>query len=986
MLEALDPELARTFQLLDMQALYQEAVTEPAPMTPQASLNQAYMFTRLDVHPAQAEPSELPEDTEESLLAIQRQLDLLTAAREKKESNRDPEEEQDPRDPMDLLLAHGLRALLRKVVVLHGNQKFLNVMVKFDHLTFKAPAFEGTNVIATNSNQVMQLLTLWSRQRTQEKLVLNNVTGSFRPGRTCLVLGPPRSGKSTLLKAIAGQLREARGGRLEGAVEYAGERLQEYPQLKDGLKLPKVVSYVPQVDEHIPTLTVRETVQFARDCVSQVTRKAMAWEGMDEKTRREILFLNTLYTELILSLLGIRHVKHTIVGNEVLRGISGGQRKRLTTAESLATFCPVMLMDEISNGLDSTTTFEICSTLKSIARCLKKTVVVSLLQPTPETYSTFDEILVMAAGTIAYQGAPHLVLPYFLELGFECPEGKTAAEFVQEVTVPTGMEKFRSPDISPRVLIRHPEDFGFAWLSSRQFQQREQEDIALNEQSKFELSCLPCNTLMYQLLTKEYSQSTLRSTQLCLKRQAVLTTRSCCMTFGRALHVLIGGLLLGSLFFQTRLDDYDTKFAILFFAMPFVAVTCFSLIPTIVLERQVVYRQTAARYFHPLPYSIASNLVDIPLAVIETFLFLVTLYWLCGLSPSVADFFASTLTVLLVKLSMTAYFRVLTGLSPNAAVAQTMASMSVIIFVLLCGFMLAYEDMKLGWRLVYWVNPMQYGFTSLSLIEFHSTRYAVLRNASDPSLGTWGDFYLSQKGMPQDDHRTWLGWLFNVGFYLAMQVLNCAVISYVRFSPTFPPDPPPAPTQGIQLNDAEPIPFAPYTLAWRGITYDADVPGKRGKEAKLGLRLLENVSGFAKPGTMTALMGSSGAGKTTLLDVLALRKNTGRVVGDILLNGQKADPVTFGRVAGYVEQMDIHSPSATVAEALRFSAFLRLPRETPDADKEGFVWQVISMLNLHQVAHSAIGTKHDGLSVEQMKRVTIGVELAANPAVLFLDE
>ena len=108
--------------------------------------------------------------------------------------------------------------------------------------------------------------------------------------------------------------------------------------------------------------------------------------------------------------------------------------------------------------------------------------------------------------------------------------------------------------------------------------------------------------------------------------------------------------------------------------------------------------------------------------------------------------------------------------------------------------------------------------------------------------------------------------------------------------------------------------------------------------------------------------------------------------GDILLNGHEADPVTFNQFAGYVEQMDVHSSTMTVSEALLFSARLRLPREVPDADKEAHVWQIVEMLNLQPFAHSLIGTREDGLSVEQVKRVTIGVEMAANPAVLFLDE
>eukprot|EP00667_Euglena_gracilis_P000344 EG_transcript_344 len=978
LLEALDPDVAHAFTQLDLQS-----ADFGEPVAPQASLDPAFSHSPSETPGA---PTELPEDMEASLLAIQKQLDLLTAAREKHhQSKRGKEGDQDPNDPIDLLLTHGLRALLRQVVALFGAHSFIGVFVKFDQMTFKAKTFEGTNVIATNGNQLMQMLSFWRRSQTQERLVLDNITGSFRPSRTCLVLGPPRSGKSTLLKAIAGRLQETHATKLQGMVEYAGLRLREKPQPKDGIKLVKLVGYVPQIDEHIPTLTVRETVEFSRACVNQPAPKAMAQECPDEKARHQLLMLVALQTEFILSMLGIRHVGDTIVGNEVLRGISGGQRKRLTTAEMLSTFTPVLMMDEISTGLDSATTFQICTALRAFARCMKMTIAVSLLQPTPETYSTFDEILVMAAGTIAYQGPRHTVLPYFMELGFQCPEAKDVAEFLQEVTLLGGIQKYRVADIPPRVVINAPEDFGPAWLSSRQFRQRQEEDAALDEQSRYEMSCLPTHTFVHDKLTSHYTQTAMRSFLLCLKRQAVLTVRNTGMQWGRVGQVVVCGLVLGSLYFQTAKNDFNSKYAILFFAMLFISLQGFASIPAIVLERQVIYRQTASHFFHPLPYSIASNLVDIPMAVLETVIFMTTLYWMCGLSPAVPDFFSSVLTVFLVKLSMNGFFRVLAGMSPNQAVAQALASLVTLLFSLHSGFLIAKADMKSYWIWVYWINPLQYGMTGLSLIEFHSSQYTGLRNPADPSLGTLGNYYLTVKGMPHDDDRIWLGWVFNLCFYILMNLFNSALLSYVRYPPKFPAQPP-VPTEGVKLNDAEPIPFTPCVLAWKSINYDVDIPGKRGKDAKLGLRLLNGVSGFARPGTMTALMGSSGAGKTTLLDVLAGRKNTGRVEGDILLNGQKADPVTFSRVSGYVEQMDIHSPSATVAEALCFSAFLRLPRDTPAAEKEAFVWQVIAMLNLQQVAHSPIGTKQDGLSVEQVKRVTIGVEMAANPAVLFLDE
>ncbi|GAB9477904.1 hypothetical protein Gpo141_00015092, partial [Globisporangium polare] len=146
--------------------------------------------------------------------------------------------------------------------------------------------------------------------------------------------------------------------------------------------------------------------------------------------------------------------------------------------------------------------------------------------------------------------------------------------------------------------------------------------------------------------------------------------------------------------------------------------------------------------------------------------------------------------------------------------------------------------------------------------------------------------------------------------------------------------------------------------------------------------LLKGISGYALPGTITALMGSSGAGKTTLMDVIAGRKTGGKVQGQISLNGFEANDLAIRRSTGYCEQMDIHSNASTIREALTFSAFLRQDSSVSASDKFETVNECLDLLDMHDIADEIIR----GRSVEQMKRLTIGVELAAQPSVLFLDE
>lgn len=168
-------------------------------------------------------------------------------------------------------------------------------------------------------------------------------------------------------------------------------------------------------------------------------------------------------------------------------------------------------------------------------------------------------------------------------------------------------------------------------------------------------------------------------------------------------------------------------------------------------------------------------------------------------------------------------------------------------------------------------------------------------------------------------------------------------------------------------------------LTWEALCYDVPVPSGQ-------LRLLKDVFGYVRPGQLTALMGASGAGKTTLLDVLAARKNVGVISGDVLVDGI-APGTAFQRGTSYAEQLDVHESTATVREALRFSAILRQPHEVSVEEKYSYVEEVISLLEMEDIADAIIGDPESGLAVEQRKRVTIGVELAAKPELLlFLDE
>jgi len=132
-------------------------------------------------------------------------------------------------------------------------------------------------------------------------------------------------------------------------------------------------------------------------------------------------------------MLGLEVCADTMVGDEMFRGISGGQRKRVTAGEILVGSARALFMDEISNGLDSSTTFQIMSSLRQAIHILGGTAVISLLQPAPETYNLFDDVMLLSDGQIVYHGHREDVLDFFESMGFRCPDRKGVADFLQEV-------------------------------------------------------------------------------------------------------------------------------------------------------------------------------------------------------------------------------------------------------------------------------------------------------------------------------------------------------------------------------------------------------------------------------------------------------------------------------------------------------------------------------------------------------------------------
>jgi ABC-type multidrug transport system ATPase subunit len=253
------------------------------------------------------------------------------------------------------------------------------------------------------------------------------------PGTMTLVCGPPGCGKSSFHKALAGRLFIDDTTTLNGVVSYNGKDISD-------IQVRRIAAFIAQSDRHLPTLTVRETCAFANTCTSHYNKIEYNFAD-DPNLAREASWLKNenLPLEMTLHLLGLRGVMDTPIGNTTIRGVSGGERHRVTTAEMVSGTFLVYFLDEISTGLDSSAAYDIVSTFRTYARIKQFTCLFSLLQPSPEVFDLFDRIIVLNEGRIIFQGPRGDVLSYFKTLGYVKPNHVDVADFLQEVTTEEGI-------------------------------------------------------------------------------------------------------------------------------------------------------------------------------------------------------------------------------------------------------------------------------------------------------------------------------------------------------------------------------------------------------------------------------------------------------------------------------------------------------------------------------------------------------------------
>ncbi|KAF4626552.1 hypothetical protein G7Y89_g11606 [Cudoniella acicularis] len=869
--------------------------------------------------------------------------------------------------------------------------------------TFPDAFISFFNVIETGMN------ILGIGKKGKDVRILDDFRGLTKPGEMVLVLGRPGSGCTTFLKVIANQRFGYTG--VNGEVLYGPFDANTFAKQYRGEAV-----YNQEDDVHHPTLTVGQTLGFALDTKTPGKRP----HGMSKAD-----FKDKVITTL-LRMFNIEHTRNTIVGNPFVRGVSGGERKRVSIAEMMVTSGTVCAWDNSTRGLDASTALDYAKSLRIMTNIYKTTTFVSLYQASENIYKQFDKVLVIDSGKQVYFGPASEARAYFEGLGFKEKPRQTSPDFLTGCTdefereYANGRSAGNAPH-SPETLAKAFNDSKFAKILDDEMTQY-RKALAEDEQKHEDFKVAVHDSKRRGASKRSvYSIPYYLQIWALMQRQFLIKWQDKFSLVVSWITSIVIAIVLGTVWLNLPKTSAGafTRGGLLFISLLFNAFQAFSELASTMIGRPIVNKHKAYTFHRPSALWIAQIIVDLAFSATQILIFSIIVYFMCGLVRDAGAFFTFYIVIVCGYLAMTLFFRTVGCLCPDFDYAIKFAATIITLFVITSGYIIQYQSEKVWLRWIYWINALGLGFSALMENEFSRLTLTCTDESLIPSgpgydnlanqvctlagsvSGTdqvSGSAYITD-GFSYSPSDLWRNFGIILALIVAFLITNATLGEWLTFGaggntakvfqkPNKERDELNAALvakrdarrssknehEGSEINiDSKAI------LTWEGLNYDVPTPSG-------DLRLLNNIFGYVRPGELTALMGASGAGKTTLLDVLAARKNIGVISGDVLVDGIKPG-TAFQRGTSYAEQLDVHEPTQTVREALRFSADLRQPIEVPQSEKYAYVEEVLSLLEMEDMADAIIGDPESGLAVEQRKRVTIGVELAARPQLLlFLDE
>ncbi|XP_069574132.1 broad substrate specificity ATP-binding cassette transporter ABCG2-like [Brachyistius frenatus] len=598
----------------------------------------------------------------------------------------------------------------------------------------------------------------WKKATTKDILI--DLSGIMKPGLNC-IMGATGSGKSSFLDVLAAR-KDPAG--LSGEV------------LIDGAPQPpnfKCLSgYVVQDDVVMGTLTVRENFSFsaALRLPSTVTQ--------EEKERK----VNKLIGEL-----GLGRVADSRVGTQLIRGISGGERKRTNIGMELIIDPPVLFLDEPTRGLDASTANSVLLLLKRMANH-GRTIILSIHQPRYSIYRLFDSLTLLVNGKQVYHGPAQRALQYFSDIGYTCEPHNNPADFFLDVingdstAVALSSEDAEDPDSSALSMSRRgiEDKLVEEYKNSHNFKQTKA-DLERIVQGKKMAASAASRTITYSTSFMTQFKWVLKRTF----RNLMLNPQT---SIAQVAVTAFLAVVVGAIFFDVKEDQsgIQNRVGALFFITVNQCFSSLSSAELFISERKLFIHEYISGYYRLSVYFLSKILSDIiTLKTIPATVFSCVAYFMIGLKPTAGAFFFFMLTVTLVAYTSTAMALAISADQSVVAIANIFMTITSVFMMIFAGLLVNLPSIVSWLAWLKYLSIPRYGLSALQANEFTGLNFCGRLNISiagpaqealTPTLtNCTGEAFLLEQGV---DYSTWGRWQNHVA--LSIMTICFLTIAYLK--------------------------------------------------------------------------------------------------------------------------------------------------------------------------------------------------------------
>ncbi|GJD12434.1 ABC transporter G family member 22 [Galdieria sulphuraria] len=528
------------------------------------------------------------------------------------------------------------------------------------------------------------------------RCTLWGVSGIVKPGQLLAIMGASGAGKTTLLNVLAGRMSSSGNYFASGSVRLNGEK-REFSVFK------KISAYVMQDDNMFAELTVEEQVTLS--CLLRLPSSM----SIEKKKQR---------VQEIIQEMGLSHVKNTMIGSETKRGVSGGERKRVSIATELVTNPSLLFLDEPTSGLDAFNARNVMQALLKLAQS-GRTVITTIHQPRSDIFNMFDMLMLLSEGKVMYFGPAKDAVSYFTRIGYSCPEHYNPADFFLDTISRDGRSAEAEQESEKKIeyLWQCFEEQGKQFSLEPSEKELEKNDVQVYmKPSKSELN------------REKFANSYMFEFMLLAKRAFKLETREKASNIARIAQTLFFAVFLGLIWLNKGRNisyhDYDAIAGILFFLLINQSfISAFGTVFVLPLERTIVLRERASGMYRVSAYYLSKTLVELPRNALLCIVYILLLYWMVGLHATARDFFLSYVIVYLTILTAEGLASAVASSAPNPQVASAITPAFIVVSLLFGGFFLSSGQIPNYFIWLKYLSFFYYSYGSLLQVQFEDWRF-----------------------------------------------------------------------------------------------------------------------------------------------------------------------------------------------------------------------------------------------------------------------